>query len=138
MTSRMTERRARRQDPVQLNLTPLIDVLFNLLIFVLASASIAAVGELSIELPASTASAEGETDSLMIAIGADLGCSVGGVPVTFDAIEESVARGLDASPSRGVVVHADRSVPTGVLVDVYDAAERAGATRIAIAAEQVR
>ena len=104
----------------------------------LASASIAAVGELPIELPGSTGAEEGGSDSVVVAITADLALSVVGAPATFEALEEAVARALDASPGRSVVVHADRSVPTGVLVDVYDAAERAGAAKIAIAAKEDR
>jgi biopolymer transport protein TolR len=135
---RLGGRRARRQEPVQLNLTPMIDVLFNLLIFVLASASIAAAGELPVELPGSSGARPAGADALVVAVSADLALSVGGSPVAFEALEDAVARSLDATAPRSVVIHADRTVPTGVLVDVYDAAERAGAERIAIAAEQAR
>jgi biopolymer transport protein ExbD len=138
MLQRLRELRTRHHDPTQLNLTPLIDVLFNLLIFVLASASIAAVGELSIDLPSSSATEEQVPQHVKVSIGADLALSVDGAPATFDSIEEAVRGPLQGLPSRSVVVHADRSVPTGVLVDLYDAVARAGAEKIALAAEPAR
>jgi biopolymer transport protein ExbD len=138
MMSRLRERRSRHHDPAQLNLTPLIDVLFNLLIFVLATASIAAVGELPIDLPGSATAGEGSPDPVVVSVGVDLSLAVGGAGVTLEGLEEAVALALGSGPQRGVVVRADRSVPTGVLVDVYDAAARAGAERIALAADAMR
>jgi biopolymer transport protein ExbD len=135
MMTRLRERRTRHHDPAQLNLTPLIDVLFNLLIFVLASASIAAVGELPIDLPGAGSASEASTDAVVVTIAADLSFAVAGVPVGFDALEDAASRALDGSAGRSVVVHADRTVPTGVLVDVYDAVARAGAAKIALASE---
>lgn len=138
MMARLRDRRTRHHDPSQLNLTPLIDVLFNLLIFVLASASVAAVGEVAVELPRSAQAGEATADPVDVAIGADLALAVSGVPVTFDGLEDAIAGALASAPGRRVVVRADRSVPTGVLVDVYDAAARGGAETIAIAAEPAR
>jgi biopolymer transport protein ExbD len=134
----LRERRMRHHDPSQLNLTPLIDVLFNLLIFTLASASIAAVGDLPIDLPSSSGAAEQAPDHVVVRIGADLAVSVEGSPATLASVEEAVRGPLERSPARSVVVHADRTVPTGVLVDLYDAVARAGAEKIALAAEAGR
>jgi len=138
MLSRLRERRARHHDPTQLNLTPMIDVLFNLLIFTLASASIAAIGDLPIDLPSSAAAAEAAPDHVNVFIGSDLALSVDGAAATLGGVEEAVRGPLERSPGRSVVVHADRTVPTGFLVDVYDAVARAGAEKIALAAEAGR
>jgi biopolymer transport protein ExbD len=75
---------------------------------------------------------------VVISVGADLSLAVGGAAVTFESVEETVAGALAATPGRGVVIRADRSVPTGVLVDLYDAAARAGAERIALGADAIR
>jgi biopolymer transport protein ExbD len=138
MMPRLRGRRTRHQDPAQLNLTPLIDVLFNLLIFVLASASIAAAGDVPIDLPRSAAAGEPASDPVIVGIGADLSLSVGGVLVTFDGLEDAIAGAIAGEPARPVVLHADRTVPAGVLVEVHDAATRGGAVSIAIATEPVK
>jgi biopolymer transport protein ExbD len=138
MLSRLRERRTRRHDPAQLNLTPMIDVLFNLLIFTLASASIAAVGDLPIDLPSSSVTEDQAPEHVNVFIAADLALSVEGAPATFGTVEETVRGPLERSSGRSVVVHADRSVPTGILVDLYDALARAGAEKIALVAEPAR
>lgn len=135
MIPRIRERRT-RHDPTQINLTPLIDVLFSILIFVLASASLAAVGELPIDLPESGSATKGSGSPIVVSVGADLAIAVAGIPATLASAEETLARALGAAPDQTVVLHADRTVPAGVIVDLYDAAARAGAERIAIAAEQ--
>ena len=133
----MSRRRRREADAApDVPLAPLIDMVFTILIFLLVSASFSRATGLPLELP-SSATAGPEEAEFAISIDARLDLAAGGEPTSLAALPDAVRAGLAGGAST-VVVAADRGVPAGLLVDVYDAAARGGATRVVLATEPPR
>jgi len=125
--------RRRRRDAAaapEVPLAPLIDMVFTVLVFLVVSASFTKTSGLALELPESAggADAAGEFE---VTIDAALDLAAGGVPTSLAALPGAVRDGLAGRAT--VVVAADRSVPAGLLVDVYGAAAAGGATRVVLA-----
>jgi biopolymer transport protein ExbD len=125
-------RRERR--PVTLNVIPLIDIVFFLLVFYVVNASFDREHSVRIVRPGSTAAAASERSFLAVAIAAsgrayvdDRAVDRVTLPV---AVRAAIARG---APSR-VIIQADRKVETGVLLTVMDGCRAGGATDVEVAA----
>ena len=133
----MKFRRAERESH-EINLTPLIDVVFLLLIFFMVSTTFEWRSELGIELPEASAQAS-DRDAEAIGVVID---AVGEVRVQGRALDDpdtgsltralrEAARGLDSPP---VIVSADAATPHQAVVTVMDAARRAGLYKLTFAA----
>ena len=118
--------RRRRQ---LVGLTPLIDVVFILLVFFMLASSFLDWRSVSLGIPAEgPAVSEAETRSLVVRLFDDGGYALDGESLDLDGLESGLARALASDESRPVVVRADSSVPLRRLMAVVDAATRAGAT----------
>lgn len=122
----MQFRRASSQVP-DFNLTPLIDILFIVLMFLILTATFRESTFLRLALPeASTGErhAEDVRSQLVVVIDADDSLHVGGAPVTLDDLALSLE--AVANNDGEVVLAAHREATHGIVVRVMDLARRAG------------
>lgn len=127
--------RVRRDGDPEINLTPLIDVVFLLLIFFMVTTTFMRESSLELTLPeASPEAAERQPDVLELVISADGDYAVGGrtlanrQPGTLRrALEEAIAEG-----DRPLVIRADATAPHQAVVTALDVAGRVGIERVAI------
>lgn len=133
----MTSWRGRRQRRVapSLDLTPMVDVVFLLIIFFMVSTTFITLETgLPVDLP-QAASAESQSSALpTVTIDATRRIFVDGTEVDEDGLVPAIERLLVEAGTDVVVLRADASVPHGLTVRVMDAVKRAGASRVAIAA----
>jgi len=121
----------------EINITPLTDIfLVLLIIFMVTSVAMVDTGA-KVMLPEvdSTQSAPREititvTPLHEIFVNAD--------PVTMETLEATLKALLQSRPDTAVVLQGDREVLLGDTVRILSAAQRAGATQVAIAAERGR
>ena len=132
MRSRRTRRA--RLSPV-VDLTPMVDVVFLLIIFFMVSTTfITLESGLPVDLPQAQ-SAEAQAEGLpTVTIAADERLYVGGEEVTETELVAVLEGVLSEEGQDVVILRADQTVPHGLTVRVMDAIKRAGATRVAIAA----
>jgi biopolymer transport protein ExbD len=128
---------ARTRPPLVLELTPLIDVVFLLLIFFMVSTTFQQQpAGLKVDLPRSEQRdviPEGEDVTLMLT--ADGQILVDDQAVTLDELKKQL-QGRAAADSRTMVVlKADEAIEHGRVVQVLDLARELGLTRFAIATE---
>lgn len=121
----------------EINLTPLIDVVFLLLIFFMVSTTFDKTSELKINLPEASAQQKPEENkALDLSIDAAghfylNGNEVGGVNIT--ALMQALIR-LDQDPSRqAVIVRADAKAPVQAMVTALDALAQMNWQRISLA-----
>ncbi|MBN2645082.1 MAG: biopolymer transporter ExbD [Desulfuromonadaceae bacterium] len=126
-------RRARRQG-LEINIAPLIDMVFILLIFFLVTTSFVRETGVEVERPAAASAVAQEKASLLIAVTRDNQVVIEGRPVDVRAVRIHVERALAENPEGGIVIVADRSSNTGRAIAVLDACRLAGAHDIALAA----
>ena len=127
----------RRRDPdaltAAIDLAPLIDVVFILLIFFLVTTSFNQEAGIAIERPRASY-AEGMTgSSLRLSMTAAGAVYSEGQRLGLDAVRERVRRFVAEHPSGSVVLIPDRRTPAEALVRLMDAAKAGGAERLAVA-----
>ena len=131
----MTFKRPRRVgQAVAIELTPLIDVVFLLLIFFMASTTFLRETELAIELPQAVVGGVSSTAAVEVRVDAQGRYAVNGVLLPDKALE-TLRRALteQSGSRRKLVVAADARTPHEAVVRALDAAGRSGLTDIRIA-----
>jgi len=133
---RFSKRARRRRDEDTINVTSLVDIIFNLLIFFMLTTSFSESRGLEIELPeASAADVAITSQDLTIALLKDGQMVVKGQAVRISELDAIFQSHKNTHVGGAVIVQADREVAHGRVVEVVDAAKRAGIKRLGIAAE---
>jgi biopolymer transport protein ExbD len=132
-------RRVGRRQLGTINVTSLVDIIFNLLLFFLLTTSFSESAGLEIELPeASSADIAIADDDLTVALLRDGTIVVRGEVVDVDQLGQLFKDHKAAHAKGAVIVQADKEVPHGRVVAVVDAAKKVGVRRLGIAAEAGR
>lgn len=126
--------RRKNQSTAELNIAPLIDMVFILLIFFLVNTSF--VKETGIDVSRPTASTAVVKDKATILIAIDEGNRVFMDHREIDprAVRANVERALAENPEGAIVVVADKASNTGVAIRIMDGCRMAGATNVSLAA----
>jgi len=119
------------------NLTPLIDIIFLLLVFFMLTAHFVKDQGLPIELPeAVSAVSLDEKEPLEIAISSSGEITIAGESVLSAALVEKVFLLLSTRDEKRIVIRGDAGVSLGDSVKVIDAVRQAGASGVDIVTEQ--
>ncbi len=128
--------------PPELNLTPLVDVVFLLLLFFMISTTFVQERELPITLPEAEGQpvAEHESDPLVIGIDRDSHYVVAGLPLELGpdqdlqaALTLALGLALPTSHRPALLIEADAKTPHQAVIRVLDAARQLGLTQLAFA-----
>lgn len=125
--------RRKRRESIIIELSPLIDVVFLLLIFFMVSTRFKDDQGLDLALPSSESRQEAKSENLTIAVGRDKSLQVDGQAVALEGLQEQLGTMLGNRESKIVVLKIDKSVDHGTVVAVMDAARLAGAEAITLA-----
>ena len=137
----MKFRQNKTEEEVQLNLTPLIDVVFLLLIFFMVSTTFNKQSEISIELPEASGKPL-KTDKFVIEIDID---NQGRYFVNQQRVKDStvatlkrairLTQGKEKTPQ--LIISSDRNTPYQYVVTAMDAARQLGLVNLTFATKQV-
>jgi biopolymer transport protein ExbD len=127
----------RQRDDVELDITPLIDVVFLLLIFFMLSTSLSVSPGIKVDLPkASAEQVKKKKLTLRVAIAVGGRIYLEGKKLSLEALKKEFAKiGKRKNSDALVVIEADRKVYHGLVVKVMDAAKVAGLNKLAIATQ---
>lgn len=129
-------KKARQIEELQIDMTPIIDCVFQLLIFFMVTTVFAVQSGLKVDLPqASTSDAPPEKD-LSITISEKGEMDLNGTMVTSENLEEQLRIQKDIFGSKVLIIKADKKSLHGVVVDVMDAAKVVGIEQLAIATDE--
>jgi len=121
-----------------LELTPLIDTVFNLLIFFAVSTTlISSRAGLPVDLPQAK-TAETQKSKVMISVDRDGRIFYEDSPVTPEELEARLKQAVAQQPQVLVIVNADRRVVYDRVVQVLDVARSAGIHNLALAVKKER
>ena len=126
----------RGSDKVDINMGPLIDMVFLLLIFFVVTTSF--VKEAGIDVQRSTAATAEVKDrgNIMVGVSHEGHVYFEGKRVDVRSVRGLIERSLAEDPESGVVVVADKRSETGDVVKVMDQCRLAGAKSVSLAAKQ--
>jgi biopolymer transport protein ExbD len=119
-------------EPIELNLIPLIDVIMFLLIFFISTTSFMDLRGVNVEKPQAGGSAHGENDSIIFAVKGDGDVFYGSQQVGLDGVRPTVIR-LCAQKSLSVIIQSDASAQSGLVIRVIDEAKIGGAKDVSLA-----
>ena len=124
------------EDETQVDITPMLDVVFIMLIFFIVTSTF--VKESGVDVTRPDAETAVQTDALTIQIGITANNQI-----WFDirlvdkrAVRANVEKGLAESPGAAVIIVADALSNTEALIDVMDQARLAGAQSISVATDE--
>lgn len=132
----MAVRRARdNEDDGEISLTPMLDVVFILLIFFIVSTSFVKEPGLTPERPLAETAAAKARGNILVGVSATDAVWMHKRRVRLEDVRPLVEAAVAENPESGVVVVADRRASTGIVMDVMDRARAAGVANIAVSAE---
>jgi biopolymer transport protein ExbD len=133
--------RQRREEEVSITLTPLIDVVFLLLIFFMVSTTFDKTSELKIDLPeASAEPVETPPRVLEVVVNARGTYFINGQEVkgnTVDALLRVLVKTVGDERDMPVILRADATTPHQAVVRAMDAVSQLGMNRLSIATTSV-
>jgi biopolymer transport protein ExbD len=129
-------------DEPEVNLTPLIDVVFLLLIFFMVSTTFEHQSRIQIDLPEATAEATSPDDeSLEIIIDAQGRFFLGEQQVVnteLKTLKGAISKVLGERESMPVIIRADAKTPHQAVITALDATSQLGLTRISLATSRMQ
>ncbi len=125
--------RRRGQLRVAIDIAPLVDVVFLLVIFFAVSTTFLETSGIKLELPGSTSTARREMKEVAVYLDADGTLSFDGRTVTMDQLRDELASALETAESKVVVLRADTTAQHGKVVRLMDLAREVGAEGLTVA-----
>ena len=110
-----------------LNITPLIDVVFILLVFFMLATSFAQYRLIGVDTPQETEISTNEAGSVVVLLTRDGGMEFDGEPIDPDTLEARIAGVLAVDPLRGFLVRPQDEVTLQAAVTTFDRTRDAGA-----------
>lgn len=129
-----------RRPEVSINLTPLIDVVFLLLIFFMVSTSFSELTQLVVDLPEAEGALASADTAVLLVVDVAGNMTLDGEPVPNDARGLSAAMGqrLSGNTDIPVTLSADAMTPHQYVVTAMDVVAQLNITRLSIATENTR
>jgi biopolymer transport protein ExbD len=117
------------------DLTPIVDTVFNLLIFFALSLNFAATsGGINVRLPKAATAEPVKAEQLTISLTKDDKLYLNDKTISLDELSKTLEGNQDKESL--VIIRADNAVPHGRVVEVMDMAKTHGFSRLAIGVEQ--
>jgi len=130
MSSRLGKRK--KSDGAEVDISPLIDVVFILLIFFMVSTTFVKDTKLDLERPGAQSATSAPSKAVRISIDRSGTIYMDNVPVRSWMVQSRVREGMASGNTETVLVITDRRVPAETLIDVVDQARLAGATDVGV------
>ena len=131
----MRRRRNRAEDDSQIDMTPMLDVVFIMLIFFIVTTSFVRESGLEVNRPSASTATEQTKSGIFVAINETGEIYIDRKLVDLQRVRASLERLVASQGEVGLVIQADEQTRHGVVVKVMDAAREAGIQQISVAAQ---
>lgn len=126
--------RRKNRAATELNIAPLIDMVFILLIFFLVNTSFVKETGIDVSRPTASTAVVQNKATILIAIDQNNRLFMDHREIDPRTVRANVERALAENPEGAVVVVADKASSTGVAIQVMDGCRMAGASNVSLAA----
>jgi biopolymer transport protein ExbD len=123
------------EEESEINMTPMLDVVFIMLIFFIVTASFVKETGIDVNRPDAQTAVPKDKANILIAIGANGDIWIDRRKVDQRAVRANIERLHAENPQGSVVIQADKKAITETLIAVMDAARQAGVYNVSIAAQ---
>jgi biopolymer transport protein ExbD len=128
-------KRRRTSDALEINMGPLIDLVFLLLIFFLVTTTFVKETGLEVHRPSAKTAERKEKSTILIGVSKEGTIYMENRIIDIRSVRANVEKLLAENPESGVIVVADKKSQTGITVNVIDQCRLAGAKGVSIAAK---
>lgn len=125
-----------REEDTQIDMTPMLDIVFIMLIFFIVTTSFVKESGISVNRPQADTAERQERGNILIAIKPSGEIWMDKRPVDVAAVRANVERLHAQNPEGAVVIVADKASQNGVLVQVMDQVRLAGIENVSLAASK--
>ncbi len=132
----MARKHARQSEDAAIDMTPMLDIVFIMLIFFIVTTSFVKEAGLEVNRPPAQTAVEQVHGNVMIAVSEAGDIWMSKRQVELEQVRVLVQQARAENPEGSVVIIADELAPTGVVVQVMDQARLAGAEQVAVAAQE--
>ena len=119
---------------IDLNIAPLIDMVFILLIFFLVTTSFVRETGVDINRPTAATAVSKEKTNILVGVTKDDRIFMDRREIDIRSVRANVERALAENPEGAVIVVADRESQTGIVINVMDECKLAGAKNVSLGA----
>jgi biopolymer transport protein ExbD len=128
--------RPRPSKRARIEIIPMIDVIFFLLVFFMVSSlAMTKINSLPVALPKTSSSPEALKQNVILTINHDGIIYVNKSPTTLEGLATQLSYEMHDNPQDVVVVNADKAVNYGLVVQVMDRARKIGVRKFALATQ---
>lgn len=127
-------RHTRQSQQAELDMTPMLDIVFIMLIFFIVTTSFVKESGVEVNSPQAQTSQQQESATIFVAITAEGDVWIDKRLVDIRSVRTIVARLHSENPEGSVVIQSDENARTRDLVSVMDQIRMAGVEKVAIAA----
>ena len=121
-----------RRTKINLNIAPLIDVVFLLLIFFMLSSRFVVHPGIKLTLPGAASAKLQHEERVIIYITKDNGLYLNGESVSLENLPDRLKKEIREIPEKTVIIKADEKIDLGLAVRVMDIAKQAQAKGLVI------
>lgn len=125
------------EEEAEINMTPMLDVVFIMLIFFIVTASFVKEAGIDVNRPEAATAVKKERANILIAISDKGEIWINKRRIDVRAVQANVERLHAENPQGTVVIQADKKATTDVLIKVMDGARAAGVFDVSIAAQEI-
>ena len=124
------------EEEATIDMTPMLDVVFIMLIFFIVTASFVKEAGIDVNRPEAATAVKKDRANILVAISAKGEIWINKRKVDVRAVQANIERLYAETPQGTVVIQADRKATTDVLIKVMDASRAAGIQDVSIAAQE--
>ena len=129
--------RSKSDDEWEINITPMLDIVFILLIFFIVTTVFVQKPGIEPLRPVAETAVVQERGNILIALSNTDEIWMNNTRVTLQSVRRLVEAAKLEIPESSVVIVADQTASTGTLLDIMDSVRLAGVANIALAAENL-
>lgn len=123
--------------PAQINIVPMIDVIFAILTFFIVSTLFLTRSEgLPVNLPSASTAKSQPSTKITVSIKPDGEIALNRKPIQLEALEQAVSSLVEPNSEPLVIVNADKRVEHGQVVSVMDRLRKIKGAKLAIATQR--
>ena len=132
----MARKHAAGDEDTEINITPMLDIVFIMLIFFIVTTSFVKETGLDPVRPSAITAEHKQRANILVAVSESGQIWMQKKPVELSQVRKLAAQMVAESPESSAIIIADRGAPTGTLIDVMDQVRAANVTNVAVGAEQ--
>ena len=125
---------SQKEEELEINLTPMLDIVFIMLIFFIVTAVFVKEAVVEVDKPIAAAAIKQDRVSILVAITASNEVWINRKQVEIKAVRSIIEKLRSENPKGTVSVQADRKAKAGITLEVMEAARLAGAPNVSISA----